>query len=224
MTNPFGIIALWWHDRRGAAAVQFIVVLPVFALIFVGLWAFFSVYSARDAICDATDEARDYLQVEGPRFPLEWTYPADWQLQAQHIVESELKSHQWYDLVPVASDEVLIFPPEVRRSPQNMSEVSKEEVRNNWFFVRVTKAITNPMAIFMPDAEGELRRTITLSCQSTGFYEGDPIQPTQGAPPGGRACPADPDKCTPGPPPGATPTGCPIGQICDATPCPCATP
>ena len=196
-------------------------VLPVFALIFVGLWAFFSVYSARDALCDATDEARDYLQIEGPRFPLDWVYPLDWQMQAVLIVESELKSHQWYDLVPVASNEVLIFPPEARRSPKDMSEVSKDEVRNNWFFVRVTKAITNPIAIFMPGADGDLKRTLTLSCQSAGFYEGDPIGPTAGPVRGpGPQCPPPP-QCPPGPPP-PTSTPCPPGFTCPPTPCPCS--
>jgi hypothetical protein len=107
-----------------------------------------------------------------------------------------------------------------------MSEVSVDEVRNNWFFVRVTKAVTNPIAIFMPVDESEggepgaLRQTLTLSCQSAGFYEGNPIGPSPGAPSGPRVpCPpAEP--CPPGPPP-PTSTPCADFPNCLATPCPC---
>ncbi|MFQ5459661.1 MAG: TadE/TadG family type IV pilus assembly protein [Anaerolineae bacterium] len=207
-----------WRDRRGMTALQFIVVLPVFVLVVIGLWAFYSVYSARDALCDATREATRYLQVEGPRFPEDWTYPDDWEVEARKIIETELRSQRWYDLVPVNPDEVLIFPEGERRAPKDMSEVSEEEVSNNWFFVRVTKAITNPVAIFLPDQEEPGR--LTLSCQSTGFYEDNPIKPSAGPPRGPRPqCP--PIVCPPGPPP-PTVTPCPIGQTCPPTPCPCS--
>jgi hypothetical protein len=210
-----GVVGHWWEDRRGAAAVQFIAVLPVFAIIVIGFWAFYGVYSTRDALCDATDEARDYLQVEGPRFPVDTIiYPAGWEAEAQRIIESELRSHQWYDLLPVAQDEVYIWPEGERRAPQEMEEVSVEELRNNLFFVRVTKTVTNPVAIFMPDETGTPRRTLTLTCQSTGFYEGNPIGPTGG--PGRRDCPRPRENCTPGP----EPTEC-TGPNCEPTPeCP----
>jgi hypothetical protein len=211
-----GVFAAWWHDRRGAAAVQFIAVLPVFALIVIGFWAFYSIYSARDALCDATDEAREYLQVEGPRFSEDILYPDGWEGVAQQVLESELRSHQWYELVPVEPSDVYIWPDTARRSPEDMSEVSVDELQNNLFFVRVTKSITNPVAIFMPDAEGNLRRTLQISCQSVGFFEGDPIGPTPG--PGGqrpRCPPVGP--CTQGPPGGNTPTPC-EGPNCTPTP------
>jgi hypothetical protein len=210
------LLRAWWEDRRGAAAVQFIAVLPVFALIVIGFWAFFSMYSTRDALCDAVDEARDYLQVEGPRFPDDMRYPESWETEAHKIIETELKSHQWYELLPVEQSDVLIWPDTARRSPEDMSEVSVEELRNNLFFVRVTKAVTNPVAIFMPDEEGNLRRTLTLTCQSPGFFEGDPIGPTPGA--GGQRPPCPPaPRCTAGP----EPTEC-TGRNCPTPePCPC---
>jgi hypothetical protein len=219
VTRPAALLRAWWADLRGAAAAQFIVVLPIFGLIVIGFWAFFSVYSARDALCDASDIARDYLQVEGPRFPEDWVYPDDWHREAVRIIESSLKSQRWYELVPVASGEVLIWPNDPRRSPADMSEVSTDELRNNWFFVRVTKSISNPLAVFLPDQSGEPRRGITLSCQSTGFYEGDPIGPSPGPARGPRQpCPpAQP--CPPGPPP-PTSTPCPFPP-CQPTPCPC---
>ena len=206
----------WWADLRGAAAVQFIAVLPVFILLVIGLWALFSVYSARDALCDATREASRYLQVEGPRFPDDYAYPDDWAREAADIMNHELRAHTWYELTPVSAADVAILPVEQRRSPQDMSEVSVDELENNWFFVRVTREITNPVAIFLPDSEGTT--TMQLSCSSGGVYEGKPIGPTQGPARGpGEQCPPAPP-CTPGPPP-PTDTPCPPGQLCEE-PCP----
>lgn len=210
----------WWRDLRGAAAVQFIAVLPVFIVVVVGIWAFYSVYSARDALCDATQEAQKYLQVEGPRFPDDMMYPDDWEVEARKIVESELKSHQWYDLVPVDQGDVDIWPDSERHAPEDMSEVSEEAVGNAWFFVRVTKTITHPLGFLLPAAEGEgPKDTMVLSCQTMGFYEDDPLEPTPG--PGGqqpRCPPVQP--CTPGPP-APTNTPCDPGDPTCPTPDPC---
>jgi hypothetical protein len=210
----------WRSDRRGAAAVQFIAILPVFIVIVIGLWAVFSVYSARDAICDATREAGRFLQVEGPLHPEdEFLWPADWEAEARTIVESELKKENWYELTPVDQSEVKVYPQDQRpQAPRDMRDVTADNVPQSWFFVRVTKRITNPLAIFLPSGSGN-GPTMQISCQATAFYEGPPIGPTAGPvrPPRVQCPPVGP--CGPGGLP-ATSTPCPRGQTCDPTPCP----
>jgi hypothetical protein len=208
-----------WAENHGAAAVQFIAILPVFVLIVIGLWAFFSVYTARDALCDATREAARYLQVEGPLFPDTYLYPEDWRREGAKVVESELKSHQWHELTPVLDTDIKVFPEITRRAPQEMSEVTVDLLPDYYFFVQVSKSITNPIAFLLPDAESA--NTLRLSCQSVAYFEGKPLSPTQGPAGGGPGpgCPNVPP-CTQGPPGAPTPTDCPIGQICQPTPCP----
>jgi hypothetical protein len=200
--------------------VQFIAVLPVFVLVVIGLWAVFSVYSARDAICDATREAARYLQVEGPLFEEDvFVYPDDWEAEAVKIVDSELRKERLRSLVPVLRDEVMIFPEAKPMAPKDMKEVLVENVPQHWFFVRVTKQITNPLAVFLPEGDPDGPR-MTLSCQAAAYFEGPPIGPT------GISPPQPPNQCNDilppcdpgGPPPTSTP--CPTGQSCPPTPCP----
>jgi len=211
----------WRDDKQGATAVQFIVVLPVFVLVIMGLYSVFVVLSARETMCEAAYEAARYLQIEAPHFPAddpEYTdYPDDWQRIAIEIVNQELASRTHTNLYPVGPGEVELFPLQKPRSPEDTLQVSAAEVDNNRFTVKVRKAISNPMGVMLGSDEG--LGVINLSCTASGFYEGPPVAPTRpGQDRGGRGCDegALPD-CPPNPgftdtpEPGAgTPTVCPI--------------
>jgi Flp pilus assembly protein TadG len=212
----------WNADLRGASLVQFVVVLPVFVVIVVGLYAVFTVMSARDTLCEATYEASRYLQVEGPHFSTDNPdfdeYPADWIRVATDIINQELASRTHTELYPVLSSDVSIDPPNLRNSPKDTIEVRDNPigvVENAWFTVKVTKAITNPMGAMLGTDPG--LATIKLSCKATGFFEGPPIGPTKPGSGGGgpnrceqpvnqcRRCPG----CTPTTVGAGTPTECP---------------
>jgi hypothetical protein len=205
----------WRRDESGASLVQFIVVLPVLALVVVGLWSLFQVYGAQQTLCEAVWESSRYLQVEGPVLdPVVYPYPTGWEQLALGIINTELKSNAVMKVGPLTQDQVVISPNTARMSPQEMSEVRPENVSNNWFFVRASTTISNPLAIFVPGAGpgGALK----LTCKGTGFFEGPPIGPTSGPGRPDRKCPLPAKICTPikpGPPP-PTPTACPPGDPC----------
>ncbi len=195
--------------------MQFTVVLPVFALLAIGLWALFTVYSAQQTLCEGVWQASRYLQVEGPQFEQEsMPYPAYWEDVAEEIIQTELYSNA---MTEVKLKDVTITPPQVRRQNKEMSEVTRENVEMDWFFVHATANITNPLAVFVEGAgEGN---SLLLQCKATGFFESPPIGPTPGAAgpslPGN--CPPRPPICTSGPPP----TEC-VG--CTETPVPTCPP
>lgn len=167
----------WRQDHSGATLVQFIVVLPVFVVVMMGLYSVFTVMSSRDMLCQAAWEASRYLQVEGPHFPdaePAYAYPDGWEAIAREIVNQELTSRTYSTLYPV--DKVDISPDIQRSSPKDSLSVSAAEVDNGRFEVQVSKAITNPMAIMMGIDPGLAK--INLTCRVGGFYEGPPVGPT----------------------------------------------
>jgi len=223
VTNDLRLLfARWRDDRRGATLVQFIAVLPVFALIIIGMWSLFIAYSAQQTLCEAVWAASRYLQVEGPRMPEDqYPYPTGWEDVATTIINSELKSNVVSSMYPIDRADVKVFPPNARMSPQDMSEVSPENVPNNWFFVRATRPITNPLGMFFP-GKGE-DGSLKIACQGGGFFEGPPIGPSPGPPKAPRGPCPQPRQCTVGPP-GPTPTDC-IGPNCPTPdPCPVCVP
>jgi hypothetical protein len=218
---PARLRQLLWrarHDTTGAALVQFVVVLPVFVLIVVGLWSMYQVFSAQQTLCDAVWESSRYLQVEGPLLDDNiYAYPDGWQKLALGIINTELKSNASINLGPLIDGDVLISPPQKPHSPQDSEDVLPENVQNNWFFVKATTVITNPLAVFVPGTApgGGLR----LTCKGTAFFEGPPTSPTvQGG--GGKPpdCRPPNQQCTAVSPPGG-PTStqdCPPGERCCA--------
>jgi hypothetical protein len=211
------------RDESGAALVQFIVVLPVFVLIVIGLWAMFQVFSAQQTLCEAVWESSRYLQVEGPRFPDEdpYLYPEGWEQVAVDIINTELKSNANIPVGPLLPDDVEISPDAKPISPQDSQSVSADNVPNNWFFVQASTVISNPLAILVPGTApgGGLK----LTCKGTAFYEGAPVGPTnQNDDPKGDDCREPARFCTVGPPgqPTLTPTPCdPNDQNCGCAVC-----
>jgi hypothetical protein len=219
-----GSIRRWREDRNGAALVQFIAILPLLILLMFGLYAVFQVMGARDTLCEATFEAARYLQVEGPHFPADdptFEYPVGWENIATEIINQELASRTMVGLYPVERADVDIWPESVRRSPPDTLTVSREEVENNLFFIRATKAITNPLygslggAIDISEDNGGM---IRLTCRRSAFYEGPPVEPTllSRGPSSPNRCPQPRALCRlcPGctatpPPQDGTPTVCP---------------
>ncbi len=218
------------QDRAGASLVQFVVILPVFVFIVYSAWAVFSVMIAHQTLCDAAYEAARYLQVEGPLLPEESIYPDDWVVIADKIAYDEVASNKslaraWRD----GGREVVIWPPEIRDSPEEPGVVDADYVRNNSLFqVRVTGTISNPLWVFFPGdevPEGEDEDTVPglkLTCQSTGFFEGPPFKATDDHSAAGTVCPPGLPRCTGGPratdciPPGSCPTetpGCPPCEV-----------
>ncbi len=203
----------WRADVAGASLVQFIVVLPVFVLVVVGLWSMFQVYSAQQTLCEAVWESSRYLQVEGPLLdPDIYPYPHGWERMAVGIINTELRSNAAIEIGPLTEGDVSITPPDARQAPQNTIDVTAENVNNSWFFVQAKTVITNPLAIFVPGtAPGG---GLNLTCKGTGFYEGPPLAPTkeQG---GIRPCPPPNERCTRPPPgPTVTPTECADPPCC----------
>jgi hypothetical protein len=195
------------RENEGASLVQFIVVLPVFVLVVMGLWAMFQTFSAHQTLCEAVQEASRYLQVEGPLLDENlYPYPAGWETLAIGIVNQELKSNAAIQVGPIAAGDLDISPDDPRTSPQDSQDVSAENVPNNWFFIRASTVITNPLAIFVPGTGpgGGLK----LTCKGTGFFEGPPIAPTKQVE--GQKCDPPQGFCTRIPPgPTWTPTACP---------------
>lgn len=220
-----------WRDRRGAALVQFMIVLPAMIFLILSLVSLFGVLSMRDTLCKATEQAGRYLQIEGPLFPTddpEFQYPDGWERIAWKIIDQEMASRTLTDmrLIP-GTDLVDIWPDDPRSSPKDTIELQNDPqiVNQALFYVRATKVITIPMGgwIKLPDpntADAELPwGRMRLSCRTGAFYEGPPIEPTKqsrGPKPVVdcpeprqlcRPCPA----CTNTPSPGdGTPTVCPI--------------
>src|SRR6187551_2781641 len=118
---PARLRQLLWrvrHDTTGAALVQFVVVLPVFVLIVVGLWSMYQVFSAQQTLCDAVWESSRYLQVEGPLLDDNiYAYPDGWQNLALGIINTELKSNASVNLGPLIDGDVVISPPQKPHSP-----------------------------------------------------------------------------------------------------------
>lgn len=203
------------RDESGAALVQFIVVLPVFVLIVIGLWAMFQVFSAQQTLCEAVWESSRYLQVEGPRLPDDkYPYPDGWEALALGIINTELKSNANIPVGPLLPDDIVISPDQKPTSPQDSQAVVADNVPNNWFFVKASTVISNPLAILVPGTApgGGLK----LTCKGTAFYEGPPVGPTnQNDNPGGEDCKEPARFCTQVSPPGSptlTPTTCPPGE------------
>jgi hypothetical protein len=190
----------WVADRRGAALVQFVVVLPILILVVMGLFSVFTAYSARYTLCESVWEATRYLQVEGPQFdPTVITYPAGWEDIATTIINNELASNRMSDL-RVERSAVVVTPPQQRLSPKEMSEVRAENVDNNWFFIKATAYITNPLGVLI-EGVGEGGK-LAVTCKGTGFFEGPPIGPTPGPGSEGQRHDCPPQRmCTAGPPP-----------------------
>lgn len=202
----------WRRDESGAALVQFVVVLPVFVLVVVGLWAIFQVYSAHQTLCEAVWEASRYLQVEGPYFGEAILYPNGWEQEALEIINTELKSNAAINIAPVVIDNVDIKPDAQPKAPEDTTEVSADTVPNSWFFVKASTTITNPLALFVPGTGPG--GALNLTCKGTAFWEGAPLGPTNPQE-GGGGCPDVPrgQWCTRVPPgqPTPEPTECPPG-------------
>jgi hypothetical protein len=219
LAHPGRLFAEWRSDRSGAAAVQFVAVLPVFIFIVLGLMALFQLYSAQQTLCEAVDKAQRYLQVEGPQFdPAVSPYPDGWVPVAVEIINSELKSNAMTPM-QVDAGNVQFFPPDARQYPVDQGEV-EFSVPNAWFHLRATTEVSGSLGtlawLFDPDRAGG----VSITCQSTGFYEGPPLGPTIKPDPGQPPvnCPPIPPKCPPGGPT-ATPVCPPDCPTPD--PCPC---
>jgi hypothetical protein len=211
-------MAGWWRDVQGAALVQFLTVLPVLVLVIIGIWALYGAYSAQQTLCEATWQATRYLTVEGPQLKdQDYPYPAAWAQIATDIINTELKSSMTIPIKPIDVSQVEISPNTKPNSPQDMPEVRADNVPNNWFFVKASTTITNPLAVFVPGQGPD--GTLALSCKRTGYFEGQPLSPTQGPAKGRKPpckkCPI-PKKCTPGPQPTVDPNSTP-----EDCPCPC---
>ena len=181
----------WWRDRRGAALVQFMVVLPAMIFLILSLVSLFGVMAVRDTLCEATHQAGRYLQVEGPQFPTDdpaFQYPVGWERIAWQIIDQELASRTLTNLrLQTGTDEVDIWPDDPRRSPLDTIELHTDPqiVNDALFYVKATKVITIPYGGWLklpnpdaPDMElpaGQMR----LSCRTGAFYEGPPIEPTR---------------------------------------------
>lgn len=221
----------WWRDRRGAALVQFMVVLPAMVFLVLSLVSLFGVMAVRDTLCEATHQAGRYLQVEGPHFDADdpaFQYPVGWERIAWQIIDQELASRTLTNLrLETGKDVVDIWPDAPRRSPKDTIELQDDPqiVNQALFYVKATKVITIPYGGWLklpspdaPDTElpaGQMR----LSCRTGAYYEGPPIEPTRqsrGPKPVDdcdeprqmcQPCPG----CTNTPVPGdGTPTVCPI--------------
>jgi hypothetical protein len=211
------LLRAWREDRRGAALIQFIAVLPVFIFIIVGVWELFIILSGHQRLCEGTAEAARYLQVEAPYFEDGTVYPDDWIPMATDIINTELRSSALgrYQVLP---GDVEIGPPGDRIAPADQSEVSEARLRNQWFYVKATGGITNPLAFLYSDLTSN---QIRFACQSTAFYETEPLKSTDD-----RVikpnCPPKMPECTPGPEPTECfPPNCPTP---DPKACPCKKP
>jgi hypothetical protein len=182
------------------------------------------VYSAHQTLCDATWRASRYLQVEGPLFdPDEITYPDGWRTVATQIINSSLKNNPQVDMSVTEADVRILPDTNVGGEghpapPKEQSEVTGESVKNAWFFVRATTIVTHPLALLLPttDTPGQLK----VTCQTTGFYETEPIEPTGkagGPKPTKLHCQPPPPMCSPGP----GPTSCQDPPCATEDPCKC---
>lgn len=217
------LLRRWQADVSGATLVQFVIVLPVFILIVLGVWNIYAVYAAHQTLCEAAAKSARYLQVEGRLLdPDEYPYPDGWEVLAADMINSELKSSTLIKLAPLSPSQVAISPEIARMSPKDMSEVRSDRIPDYWFFVQAETVITNPLAIFM---ESDSSGTLSLKCKESAYYEAEPIGPSPQPPKPPRSeCPPVPP-CggpTPGGPgrPTPSPTPCPPGQTCQPTPCP----
>lgn len=201
------LVSRWVADLRGATLVQFVVVLPAFVLVAIGMWSLFTVYSAKQTLCEAVWEASRYLQVESHQFPDEWEYPKKWEEIAVEIINEELPSNQLTRLERLDIDDVTISPSIQRRRSKEMKEVTWENVEQDWFFIDARTTITNPLAVFV-DGKAD-NGHLLVHCKVTGFFESPPIGPTPGVSGPSRPpnCPPIIPICSPGPPPTAPPPG-----------------
>jgi len=187
------LLGRWQADLRGASLVQFVVVLPVFLIIILGLYSLFTVMSSRDSLCESAWEAARYLQVEGPHFPADdplYDYPGGWERVATDIINQSLASRTFTSLAPVQLGDVDITPDSIRHSPADTVEVRNDPigaVENAWFTLHVRKTITTPFGAWLGEEPG--LGTLNLSCKSTGYFEGPPLGPTQPGQGGGGNCP-----------------------------------
>jgi len=214
LRRPRRTLSEWREDSSGATLVQFVAILPVLALVTIGMWSLFQVYSAQQTLCEGVWQAAQYLQVEGPRFDEDVGYPDGWIPYAVDIINTELKSNAMTDM-HVDAEDVMIFPQAMREPPGEQSESRADRVPNVWFFVRAYVDVANPLA-FLMDSEGD-DGTLRITCQKTAYYETKPLKSTDisiGEP---DICPQPPPICTEGPPP----TVCVGGNCPTPDPCPC---
>lgn len=213
-----GIARRWRADVAGAAAVQFIVVLPIFIVVVFGLYGLFSVMSSRDILCESTYEAARYLQVEGPQFPDDpyYAFPDGWQREATDIINQELASRTLTDLYPVQLADVVIGSdagkPDSPEDPVELASDWQNLVPRSMFWIKVTKSIANPLGMMLGTDPG--LGQIKLTCTSTGFWEGPPIGPTNPADAGPGRCPEPVNRCDPCPGCTATVVGRNTPTIC----------
>jgi len=217
------------RDLRGATLVQFIAILPVFVLLIYGATAVAEVMGAHATICEAAHESARYLQVEAPRFPDDdpnYAYPDGWRRVAFGIAQSEIQSHRRLRDSVFQEANITIWPSIKPVAPSGPDQVSRELVTSSLFTVRVSAEMPNPMLLWFDGAGAG--GGLSLSCQSTGFFEDVPFRTTADDPSGGDRCERErnsracqrPPRCTAGPPPTAcSGPNCPT-QVC----CPCVDP
>jgi len=217
LLRPRELLRDWRSDRRGAAAVQFVAVLPVFLLLVFGIWSMFQLYSAQQTLCEALGKAQRYLQVEGPYFPKDVTYPDGWVPYATDIINSELKSNAMTPM-QIGPQDVEFFPPRPRMAPKEQSEV-EFSVPNAWFHIRATAEISGALGAMASLFDENRTGNVRVTCQTVGFYEEPPLRSTDNAQPGATRvrCPPIPPQCTPGP----RPTTCSGPNCPTPDPCPC---
>lgn len=214
-------------DLRGATLVQFIAVLPVFVLVFWGSWAVFTVMGAHQTLCEAAYESARWLQVEGPRLPEDTTiYPETWEDYAYNIALTEIYGHKQLRESDFGRSDVYIWPREPRKSPES-GDHNENTAEEAIFNVRVTGRIANPiLGLLDADDDPEQLGGLELVCQASGFFEGPPYKATESDADNDecrRVNCGRPDRCTPGPPPTATPDPCPNCPTPDPNDycCPC---
>ena len=207
----------WYLDRRGAATAQFVIVVPAFAIISIGLWSVYSVYAAQQSLCEGTREAARYLQVEAPQMKEdEFPYPSAWEAEAVKIVNSYIKSSPMLPITPLDVTQIKVTSgtntqSQVKpMSPKEMSEVRDVNVSQYWFFVAASASISNPISYLFTDNSGG---NLNLTCRRTAYFEGPPIGPTLLASGPKKKCPPV-QPCPPNATAEPTVTPCPAGQSC----------
>lgn len=222
------LFARWRNDRSGATLVQFVAVLPAFVLLVYATYVGWQVMSARERLCNAAWEASRYLQVEGPRFPEEMQWPADWQKVSLDFLKEEAVGN------PLLEKQVLDLPNvkvwsannsvQVPKAPENGDASTLEAVDGAEFGVAFTVDIPHPLLRIWndpnaTDPEKLARSHLKLSCQRIAYAEAPPFGATAAA--RGRSCPPCPDnRCTPGPA-SPTPTPCNTGDNSPGCQCRC---
>jgi hypothetical protein len=177
LRRPGELLKAWREDRDGAALVQFIAILPVMALIIIGMWSMYQMYTVQQNLCEGVWQAARYLQVEGPYFDEGVAYPSGWIPYAVEIINTELRSNVLFNDLEVKPEDVTIMPQAMRTPPQEQAESRADKVPDVWFFVRAAVDVPNPIAFLLPD-QGEEPGTLRIQCQKTAYYEVEPLRST----------------------------------------------